>query len=58
MEAGAGAQASFTDAAYADAGARLVPLAADAWASDLVLKLNPPTDAEAAQLGKGQVSSF
>lgn len=47
--------ASFTDAAYTAAGATVVEGAADAWAADLVLKLNPPTAVEAALLGSGQV---
>jgi len=47
--------ASFTDAAYEAAGASVVGAAADAWAADLVLKLNPPTAAEADLLGPGQV---
>jgi NAD(P) transhydrogenase subunit alpha len=55
VETGAGLAASFTDAAYEAAGASVVGAAADAWAADLVLKLNPPTAAEADLLGPGQV---
>lgn len=50
VEAGAGARASFPDEAYAEAGATIV---ADAWASDIVLKVNAPTDDEIARLRPG-----
>jgi len=42
VEAGAGEAASYTDAQYAEAGARIVPSAEQAWAADLVLKVRPP----------------
>jgi NAD(P) transhydrogenase subunit alpha len=42
IEAGAGVEAGFTDAAYAAAGAGIVDLAAVWGQSDLVLKVNPP----------------
>ena len=54
VEAGAGAKASFPDAAYVEAGASIVPTA-DAFASDLVLKVNAPTDAEIAMLRPGAI---
>ena len=57
MESGAGALASFTDEAYAAAGAKIVDNAGEAWAADLVLKPNPPTVTEADFLGPGQVLS-
>ena len=44
VESGAGARASFADAAYEAAGAR-VASQDDVWASDLVLKINAPSDA-------------
>jgi hypothetical protein len=53
IEAGAGVEAGFTDAAYAAAGAGIVDLAAVWGQSDLVLKVNPPlldTDAGVDEL--------
>ena len=38
---------------YVEAGARVTPSAAEALASDLVLKVNAPTDSEIAQLAPG-----
>ncbi len=57
VEAGAGLEAGFTDAAYERAGASLAPAgAAAAWSgADLVLKVQPPTPAEAARLKQGAV---
>jgi len=55
VESGAGALASFTDEAYAAAGATIVEDVAEAWSADLVVKLNPPTVTEADYLGQGQV---
>ncbi|GAA2884457.1 Re/Si-specific NAD(P)(+) transhydrogenase subunit alpha [Microbacterium esteraromaticum] len=52
VEQGAGARSSYPDEAYADAGARIVP-PDEAWASEVVLKVNPPTDAEIARLADG-----
>ena len=52
VEKGAGARASFPDDAYTAAGAELVTTKA-AWSADVVLKINPPTDAEIARLRKG-----
>ena len=52
VEAGAGARSAFPDDAYVEAGAQLVDGAA-AFASDLVLKVNAPTEAEIAQLTSG-----
>jgi H+-translocating NAD(P) transhydrogenase subunit alpha len=42
MESGAGVSAGFPDVTYADVGATI----GDAWASDIVLKVNPPTVVE------------
>ncbi len=53
VEAGAGAGSAFLDDAYVEAGARVTPSAAEALASDLVLKVNAPTDSEIAQLAPG-----
>ncbi len=54
VEAGAGARSSFPDAAYAAEGASIVP-AAEAFASDIVLKVNPPSDSEIAMLRPGAI---
>lgn len=52
VESGAGAESSFPDAAYVDAGASVVSHS-EAFASGIVLKVNPPTDDEIAQLQPG-----
>ena len=54
VEAGAGARASFSDDAYAAAGARVVDRA-EAWASDIVHKVNAPSDDEISLLRPGTV---
>ncbi len=53
VEAGAGARSSFPDDAYRAAGAEVVDTDA-AWAADLVVMINAPTDAEIARLHEGQ----
>ncbi len=52
VEAGAGAQSSFPDDAYVAEGATIVPTA-EAFASDIVLKVNPPSDDEIARFRPG-----
>ena len=53
VERGAGEAASFPDAAFEEAGARLVD---DAWSEpDAVVKVQKPTEAEAGRLREGQV---
>src|SRR5690606_21385779 len=52
IEAGAGARSSYPDDEYRHAGAQVVS-AVDAWACAIVLKVNPPTDAEIAALSVG-----
>jgi NAD(P) transhydrogenase subunit alpha len=52
VERGAGREASFTDDAYAAAGAQLVETALDA---ELVLKVAPPSASEAEALHEGTV---
>lgn len=55
VEAGAGAKAGFTDAAYQAAGAEVVPDAKAVFAAaDVVVKVRGPEAAEAALLKKGQ----
>ena len=50
VQSGAGAAAGFTDSAYEDKGAKVVP-EGEAWKSDIVLKLQPPTAEQAAKVG-------
>src|SRR3954447_20257188 len=52
VEPGAGAASSFSDAAFAEAGAGVVP-AEQVWTADVVLKVNAPDNAEIAALGDG-----
>jgi H+-translocating NAD(P) transhydrogenase subunit alpha len=52
VEAGAGAASSCTDEAYAQAGARIATRG-EAWATDVVIKINPPTEPEIAALRDG-----
>src|SRR5882757_2925933 len=52
VEAGAGAASSFSDAAFTEAGAG-VGSAEQAWAADVVLKVNAPDSAEIAALRDG-----
>ena len=52
VEKGAGEAAGFTDAAYAAAGATTAE-SADWAGADVVLKVAPPTDEEAARLRSG-----
>src|SRR6187455_3070079 len=54
VEAGAGTAASFSDEAYAAAGARVVD-AEQAWSSDVVHKVNAPSDEEISRLRPGTV---
>jgi NAD(P) transhydrogenase subunit alpha len=51
VEAGAGAAASFSDAAYIEAGATI----GDPWIADVVAKVAPPSPDETARLRSGQV---
>jgi NAD(P) transhydrogenase subunit alpha len=52
VESGAGAAASFTDDAYAQAGARVADRG-EAWSTDVVVKVNAPTDREIESLRDG-----
>jgi NAD(P) transhydrogenase subunit alpha len=52
VEPGAGESASYTDADYTDAGAKVD---SDVWSSDVVLKVAPPTSEEVGRLKQGQV---
>ncbi len=46
VQSGAGASIGFDDDLYAHAGATLVPTAADAWSSDMVIKVKEPVASE------------
>jgi alanine dehydrogenase len=48
VQAGAGTGAGFSDADYKEAGADIVPDAADAWSADLVVKVKEPQPSEYA----------
>ena len=51
VESGAGAESSFSDEAYRDAGCEVVDSADDLWTkSDIVLKVRAPESDEAARL--------
>jgi NAD(P) transhydrogenase subunit alpha len=52
LESGAGALSSFTDQAYEEAGASISPTN-EVWDSDIVVKINPPSDSEISQLRPG-----
>ncbi len=54
VEAGAGAAASYSDAAFEGAGARIAA-ADEVWSADVVLKVAPPTAEEARRLRSGAV---
>lgn len=54
VEAGAGKAAGLIDAAYRQAGANVIPDAAAIWRdSDIVVKVQPPSEREAVQLRAG-----
>jgi NAD(P) transhydrogenase subunit alpha len=52
VESGAGAAASFSDDAFADAGAQVV--GGDVWGADIIFKINAPAESERALLSSGQ----
>ncbi len=52
VESGAGAKSSFADSAFTEAGATVVS-GDDAWRSDIVFKVNPPTLDEVRRLREG-----
>lgn len=54
VESGAGDAANFADDTYREAGAEVVPAAADLWArADIVFKVRPPTEAEVGLMREG-----
>jgi len=54
VESGAGVEASFPDEMYVDAGAHIAPTADLYEHADVLLKVQKPTEAEAAKLRSGQ----
>ncbi|MCG6904886.1 MAG: Re/Si-specific NAD(P)(+) transhydrogenase subunit alpha [Rhodobacter sp.] len=55
IEAGAGAAAGYSDAAYQGAGVEVIKTATALFkACDVIAKVRPPSEAEAKRLGKGQ----
>ena len=52
IESGAGAEASFADEAYTEAGAT-IGSTEDAWGADIVFEVNSPTDEEIGRLRDG-----
>lgn len=55
VERGAGLGAAVADQAYADAGATLTDDPAEVWASDIVLKVQRPTEDEMGRLRQGLI---
>jgi alanine dehydrogenase len=55
VETGAGVGASFPDEEYLQAGAKIVPNAAEAWNHELVVKVKEPLSPEYQYLQKGQL---
>jgi len=53
VETNAGAAASFSDQLFTDAGAEISTEANDVLASDIIFKVNAPTEAEIAQIKEG-----
>lgn len=53
IESGAGDQANFSDETYRMAGAEVLADAAAVWASDIVLRVRPPSEHEIAYLREG-----
>ncbi|HET8983080.1 MAG TPA: Re/Si-specific NAD(P)(+) transhydrogenase subunit alpha [Pedococcus sp.] len=54
VEAGAGARASFSDTAYQEAGAAVAG-PDEVWPSDVILKVNAPSDEEISRLRPGAI---
>ena len=50
IETGAGAEAAFSDEAYAEAGAEIV---STAWDKDIVLSVGPPSDSQLLEMRPG-----
>ncbi len=55
VQRGAGERALLPDSTFTEAGATLADDAAAVWASDVVIKISPPSEQEIAMLGKGSI---
>jgi H+-translocating NAD(P) transhydrogenase subunit alpha len=55
VQTGAGADALLPDSAFVEAGARMSADADEIWRSDVVVKISPPSEAEAGMLGPGSI---
>ena len=55
VETSAGVGSGFSDAQYQNAGAKLVPSAAEVWSSEMVMKVKEPLQAEFDYLTPGKV---
>jgi NAD(P) transhydrogenase subunit alpha len=55
VQSGAGDDALLTDAAFADAGARISRDAAEIWGSDVVVTIAPPDPEQIRSLGSGSI---
>ncbi|MCK5818765.1 MAG: Re/Si-specific NAD(P)(+) transhydrogenase subunit alpha [Psychromonas sp.] len=53
VETNAGQAASFSDQTYQDAGAQIADKTSNTWASDIIFKVNAPTNAEIKQMNEG-----
>lgn len=55
IESGAGIGSSFTDEAYAEAGAKIVSTAKEAWEAEMVMKVKEPQESEYAYFREGLI---
>lgn len=55
IQTGAGTGSSFTDEAYASAGAKIVETAAEAWDADMVMKVKEPIASEYGYFREGMI---
>lgn len=55
IQKGAGIGSGLSDSDFTDAGAKIVPGAADAWAADMVMKVKEPLEAEYQYFREGQI---
>jgi len=55
IEEGAGEGAKFSNEQYADAGAKIVSSASEAFQSDIILKVAPPLEQELEMIGRNKV---
>lgn len=55
VEKEAGVESGYADAQFEAVGARMVPIAADAWAADMVIKVKEPTPSEYEFLRPGLI---